>query len=259
MYLTRSTAATCSVATDARNATRDDAPGDRAGCGAVADGKAVRRGEAMTGWLERGVVLAALLAGALISPLVGAEEGCGSIENAYGPFDYYADKEKLPVVERHHFTADVEFFRKELTGPFGADIDYTLRAFPNHPRALAAIIRLGEVQKSERPTGARHTLYCYLERAIRFRPHDGSARLMMATYLLKIGRSDEAAAHLDEAVAVAGNDGNLHYNLGLAFYRLRRWEDSLRHAHAAYRLGFDLPGLRTLLTAAGKWRDPPSP
>lgn len=192
-----------------------------------------------------------------LTPAPGsALEACGALDNSYGPFDFYTDRDKLPIVEVNHFTPGVEFFRKKMTGEFGGDIDYTLRAFPNHPRALAAMVRLGEIEKAERPRGAHYTVYCYLERAVRFRPNDGTARLLLATYLIKHGRGNEATEHLDKAVDAAGESGNLHYNLGLAFYRLKRYEDALIHAHAAYRLGFDLPGLKNLLIAAGKWKEP---
>jgi tetratricopeptide (TPR) repeat protein len=252
----RCIAVTCSAAIDARAAGCDVA---RPLAGASAGGEAERTRSTVTKSLRRWGVLAAALAFASFSPLTRADDSCGSLENGYGPFDYYTHRDKLPIVERHHFTADVEFLRKHLTGPFGADIDYTLRAFPNHPRALGAMIRLGELEQRELPAGARYSIYCYIERAIRFRPNDGNAQLMMATFLLKKGRGDEAAVHLERAVALAGDDGNLHYNLGLAFYRLQRWDEALIHAHTAYRLGFDLPGLRKLLTAAGKWQEPPGP
>ena len=42
---------------------------------------------------------------------VGAEVNdfvCGSLANAYGPFDYRSDKTQLPVVDHFHFTPQVE-------------------------------------------------------------------------------------------------------------------------------------------------------
>lgn len=185
------------------------------------------------------------------------EYQCGKLENAYGPFDYYADKDKLPIVENAHFTPGVEFFRERKTGPFGGDIDYTLRAFPNHPRALAAMMRLGEREKTEHPQGSKHTVFCYLERAVRFRPNDGTARLVLATYLMKHQRSAEAIEHLKVAEEAAGGNGNLHYNLGLAYLEVKDYAKALEHAHKAYQSGFDLPGLRQKLKSLGQWKEPP--
>src|SRR4051812_47506028 len=63
-------------------------------------------------------------------------QGCGSLANPYGPFDYRTSKDKLDIVEGAHFTPDVETLRSGSTGSLGADIDYTLRTSPNHHRAL---------------------------------------------------------------------------------------------------------------------------
>lgn len=208
---------------------------------------------------RRVTTLAILALTSVFSAQAQEMNACGSLENAYGPFDYYVDKDKLPVVERHHFTPNVEFLRKELTSTFGGDIDYTLRAFPNHPRALATMIRLGEREESERPRGANYTIYCYLDRAIRFRPEDGAARLMLGTYLVRHKRRSEATEHLEAAVRNAGENANLHYNLGLVLFDLQDYEKALWHAQKAYALGYDLPGLRKKLESAGKWAAPAIP
>src|SRR5437867_1540176 len=67
---------------------------------------------------------------------------CGNpFQNAYGPFDYRtATGDQKTIVEAHHFTSEVESLHAGITGSIGAEIDYTLRAFPNHPRALMAMI-----------------------------------------------------------------------------------------------------------------------
>lgn len=202
------------------------------------------------------VSLASVLSLVTSSAIAQIDSRCGQLENAYGPYDFYSDKPRLPIVEGAHFTADVEFFRRELAGPFGGDIDYTLRAFPNHPRALAAMVRLGDREKTERPRGSKYTVYCYLERAIRFRPADPTARLIMATYLLKLGRRAEAIEHLRVAESGTDGTGNFHYNLGLAFFDIGDYSKSLSHAHKASDLGFDLPGLRKKLEGVGFWKEP---
>ena len=94
---------------------------------------------------------------------------CGPIFGVgYGPFDYRTEsKETKERVESAHFTADVESLKKGATGLLAQDIDYTLRAFPNHPRALLAMSTLGLRSKSVKPPGANWTVHCYFERAIR--------------------------------------------------------------------------------------------
>ena len=76
-------------------------------------------------------------------------EECGVLENAYGPFDYRtAEREAKVLVEERHFPAVVETLTAGSTGSLAADIDYTLRVFPNHPRALMAMTRLAEREKA---------------------------------------------------------------------------------------------------------------
>lgn len=182
---------------------------------------------------------------------------CGELRNAYGPFDYRTDKDKLPIVENVHFTANIESLRSGNTGVLpGGDIDYTLRAFPNHSRALMAMVRLGQKEKTERPKGTRYSVRCYLDRAVRFRPDDGMARMIYGIYLAQRKKSAEALNQLELAKESAGENANLHYNLGLVYCDLGRYEEALHHAHMAYRLGFQLPGLKEKLNKAGRWRDP---
>lgn len=185
-----------------------------------------------------------------------AFEPCGPIQNAYGPFDYWTDKDKLGIVEVNHFTPEVESLRSAKSGYLGGDIDYTLRAFPNHPRALMAMMRLGEQARTERPPGTLYTVNCYFDRAVRFRPSDAMARLIYGIYLVKQKRQAEALRHLEVAEQFAGDSANVNYNLGLAFLDLGRYDQALKYAHTAYRLGFPLPGLRRKLQEAGRWRDP---
>jgi len=183
---------------------------------------------------------------------------CGDLSNAYGPFDYRSDRDKLPIVERAHFTDEVEALMRGLTSIIGADIDYTLRAFPNHHRALLAMMRLGERMKSVQPAGAKYTVDCYFQRAVRFKPEDTTARMLYATYLLKNGRSAEANLHMEQTLALAGDNPFTHYNAGLVFLDLKNYDKALHQAHTAHALGFTRPELRDALKKAGKWVEPPA-
>ena len=81
-----------------------------------------------------------LLAGTSFAQVVNG--GCGALQNAFGPFDYRTERGyNLDVVESYHFTPPVEALIRGSSGTIGGDLDYTLRAFPNHDRALNATIR----------------------------------------------------------------------------------------------------------------------
>jgi tetratricopeptide (TPR) repeat protein len=201
------------------------------------------------------VALAVLCSFAFMHHASGAEL-CGELGNAYGPYDYWSDKDKLGIVERAHFTPEVESLKAGKSSTLGGDIAYTLRAFPNHPRALLAMVRLGERLKVDRPPGSQYTVACFLDRAVRFRPDDAMARMIYGTYLAKRKKNELALEHLEIAEKNATDNANVHYNLGLVYSDLGKYDQALSHAHAAYRLGFNLPGLRDKLVRAGKWKDP---
>jgi tetratricopeptide (TPR) repeat protein len=187
---------------------------------------------------------------------VYAAENCGDLANGYGPFDYRTQKAQLKIVEDFHFDSGVEQLRQGRSGTVAGDIDYVLRASPNHHRALMAMERLSLKSGVERLPHANYTVTCYFDRAVRFRPDDATVRMLYAHYLAKRGKPAEAVAQLQEAEKLSAENGNLQYNMGLAYLDLKDYDKALAHAHRAYQLGFPLPGLRTRLEKAGKWRDP---
>lgn len=182
---------------------------------------------------------------------------CGDLHNGYGPFDYRTDRDKLPIVNDSHFTPQVENLIRGVSGPIGAELDYVLRAFPNHHRALVAMRRLAERQKTEKPQGARYTVECYFDRAMRFARDDAVVRMLFAQYLGKAGKTEQALRVLDATDAMAGESGFTHYNLGLVYMEFGQHDRALAQAHRAQALGFERPALRQQLERAGKWQDAP--
>ena len=188
---------------------------------------------------------------------VAASGGCGSLANGVGPWDYRTGKDKLAIVEKYHFDSGVETLARGVSSTnIAGDIDYVLRASPNHHRALMAMMKLGLRNKSERIRGAGHSVYCYMERAERFQPDDAMVKVIFGLYYLNAGKSDEAIEKLEEARGLDSSNANVNYNLGLAYLRVRNYDKALESAHAAYRLGFPLPGLRRQLEQAGRWKAP---
>ena len=188
------------------------------------------------------------------------EPECGPLTNGYGPYDYRTSKGQiLNTVENFHFTPKVEMLVKADTGYLGADIDYTLRAFPNHHRALMSVMRYGEKTKSIKPPHMRYSIPCYFDRAIRFRPDDAIPRMIFSMYLAKNGRTPEAIQQLDLAAEGAEGKENpfTHFNLGLNYFDLKEYGKSEIQAHKAYGLGFPQTILKEKLIGAGKWTEPP--
>jgi exosortase A-associated hydrolase 1 len=81
----------------------------------------------------------ALLAGygvALPALAQSTSTPCGSLANAFGPYDYRTDRgQPLNLVESAHFTTESGAVDSRYHRPIGVELDYTLRAFPNHHRA----------------------------------------------------------------------------------------------------------------------------
>lgn len=185
---------------------------------------------------------------------------CGPLASAaqYGPYDYRTQQDKLPIVEVAHFTPIVEnLVRGQNSGiEPGGDLDYTLRAFPNHHRALVAMMRYGEKKKSDRPPGTNYSVECYFERATRFKPDDPIVRMLYASYLGGKNRAPEAVRQLEFASTAPDPSGFTSYNIGLVYFDLKEYDKALAQAHKAIALGFPQTTLQELLAKAGKWSEP---
>lgn len=214
--------------------------------------------------MKPNTVILLLSGGALCTLLLAAapaRAGCpayvkGAVGGDYTDAD---DRKDLGVVEGHHFTPQVEQLQRGKTGWIGGDIAYTLDHFPNHHRALSSMARLALRDKTAQPLGARYSLPCYFDRAIRLRPDDAKVRAIFGGYLLALGQTEEALEQLGEAARLEPENGTAQYNLGLLHLKRRNYPAALAAAHKAYALGFPLPGLKNKLQAAGQWRPAPQP
>jgi tetratricopeptide (TPR) repeat protein len=186
---------------------------------------------------------------------------CGDLANAYGPHDYQTERgQPLRLVERGHFPASVEALAHGKHGkntPVGPDLEYTLRAFPNHHRALLAAQRFSERAKKDPPPGMRLPVECWFDRAVRFRPNDVIVRMLYSQYMASKGQREGALAHLEHAQRFAGDNPFTHYNLGLLYLEMKEFDRALAQAHRAIELGFERDDLKAKLVAAGRWSDTP--
>jgi len=207
---------------------------------------------------ERILITLAML---LSSSLALADNFCGDLKNAFGPFDYRKGHTEfaanLHLVESAHFTSDVEKGIKGSSSYLGGDLDYTLRAFPNHHRALVTMAQVGLRDKTLQVNQAKYPVECYFNRAIRFAPDDGIVHGAYANYLFALGKTDQALDEFKQAVALEPENATINYNLGLALLKVKDYDNALIYAKKAYALGFPLPGLKNKLVEAGKWDDKP--
>lgn len=180
---------------------------------------------------------------------------CTSTEHGFGPFDYTNRQhtgKNLGVVEAFHFTNDVEQLRGGKSGHLHRDLDYTLRAFPNHHRALYALIRYYvRIGAEKYKTFQIPPPECYLQRAIAFQPKDASVFALFGLYMHKIEKYPEAEAFYKKSLEMMSNQADTHYNLALLLLDQKRFEEAREAARQAYSLGYPLAGARQRLQDAG--------
>jgi tetratricopeptide (TPR) repeat protein len=200
----------------------------------------------------------------LLVPLGASAQGnlaCGSLTNNYGPYDYTNPvhfTQKLPVVEQYHYDAGVQALKGMLNADdsvhrVGGDIEYTLRAFPNHHQALYTMIRY---YLESVPRGAQRMSFdpaCWFERARRFVPEDATVLMLEGIYFQKVDDLARARRSYEQALSMNPNSAELNYNAALLFIDLKEYERASEHAERAYSLGHPLPGLRRRLVRLGVW------
>lgn len=187
---------------------------------------------------------------------------CDGKPQGFGPYDYNDPElqKRLPntplwEVERAHFDQHVQLLMKGLNRENttnAGNLDYTLRAFPNHHAALWTVIRWylrrGRPRASQSPIPPAE---CYLQRAIRFRPKDAVVYMLYGIYLHLAGMPHKAVGYYQKSLKLDPDSPEAHYNYGLALVDLKKYKEALKQARLAYELGYPLPGLRKRLEEAG--------
>ncbi len=198
----------------------------------------------------------------LQSAVANEEQGlgggaCGSLENHHGPFDYTdynVYKEHGFLVESNHFDANVESLNKGVTTNVYGDLDYVLRVFPNHHRALTTLSKYEfQVENAIEKMGESISVECFFNRAIVFKPNDGIVRLIYATYLHRKGNFANAKLQYQKALEINPDSAEAHYNFGLYYVDTNHLNMAVKHGHRAYELGYPLPGLKNKLIRKGVW------
>ncbi|WP_395403768.1 tetratricopeptide repeat protein [Pseudoduganella sp. UC29_106] len=202
---------------------------------------------------------AILISGASLLMLSGgmaqARQICGSLGVAH---DVRDNELILQIVEGAHFTEEVEAGGRGTSGGLAAaDIHYTLATFPNHRRALEAVIRMAPRYKGGTIPGMQYPSECYLERAVRFRPDDGIVWGLYGRYLYVMGKESQALPMFERAIALSPDDPAINYNIGLMYAKQKQYDKALPYAQKAYAAGFPLAGLKNMLVSARAWVEPP--
>lgn len=172
----------------------------------------------------------------------------------FGPFDYTNPAHRgntLYLVESAHFTKDIETLRKGRTAvePDG-DLDYTLRAFPNHHRALYAMSRYQLKTKGKTNYGKPE---CYFQRAIKLKPNDHRVYQLYAHYLKKKKMLSMAVKTYQQALTYKPAPADMYYSLGMLQFKMKDYSGAVENAKLAKDAGFKKTTLIKKLKAANQW------
>ncbi len=182
---------------------------------------------------------------------------CTGRGQGYGPWDYTNSqhrREKLPIVTGAHFTKEVESLKKGKSGSIGEDLDYTLRAFPNHHRALYAMMRYQLKSKNGYiPNDVYSSAECYFQRAIKFKPDDYRTMQLYANYLIKKNHPEMAISVYKRALTVDGAPVDVNYALGLLYVDLKEYDLAVEQARIAYGAGLKKTKLARKLKKINRW------
>lgn len=217
-------------------------------------------------------------------------DGHDNVDGQFGPYDYYRPPANPPaaiaLVERAHmgFVIEEQFRAKDYCGYFGS-LNYTLRAFPNHPEALR---RMGEFLNMHAPCyGIGHasqrrsqhdpqkradalldeswkeiTADFYFMRALNFMTEDtrvipkrAEPHVLYGDWLRGKGRLDEAMKQYYAARALDPGFADTYYGLGMLYFDLKEMPKAVENAKKAHALGRPVADLRDRLIAAKAWSD----
>ena len=186
---------------------------------------------------------------------------CRGRAQGVGPLDYNAPRDRnsklFDMVVGAHFNSKVENLVSGAKRGNGllTDLDYTIRAVPNHSKALYSLIRyqLDDKNLHQFKYDNLPHVECYLQRAIYFVPKDYTPRMLYGIYLQKRGNLEQALSHYRDAEKINPYQRTLQYNMGLLLFKMDRMEESLVYAKRAYALKAPFPGLKRMLTKAGVW------
>jgi len=159
----------------------------------------------------------------------------------------------IKLVENVHFTPKVEMLVRGGTGADPKnDILYTLRRFPNHPRALWALSRYTRDPhwKRNAPDGLAE---CHFQRALKFTPGYSVNYMIYGMHKHAEGQLGQALPLYRKAAERGLDSAEFHYNFALLLFDLKEYDEAKLHAEAAYSKGSELPGLKRKLRSVGHW------
>jgi tetratricopeptide (TPR) repeat protein len=224
--------------------------------------------------LIRRILFISLLSSLLLSDLYAMQAAwvgedlkgfaCQGEPENFGPFDYRSmenKRKRLPIVEHYHFTPEVQQLIRGKSGSIVGDLAYTLRAFPNHYKALKAlsyyqILRKTGINKQQK-AAISPAVECYFQRAIHFVPDDAIVQMLYASYLKQVKQYKLADEYYLKAIETASEKlkPKLRYIYGLFLVKQKKYRKAYEQAKIIYAKKFPNMRLKQKLMTAGAWKE----
>ncbi len=150
-------------------------------------------------------------------------------------------KNSLNTVEKYHFCfqgqcADkTNFWEKFNAGKYGSaikELEYVLRIFPNHPRALNMMELMAKLTKS--PALA----VPWYEKALKSYPYYSIIHANYGNYLININRIDSGIEEVQQAIKINPKYAKAYIYLARAYREMGKSELAASNAEKAKELGF---------------------
>lgn len=173
-----------------------------------------------------------------------------------GGHDYYNPGSETDVranmANAHHFHLQPAFDAMKRGNWKSAwdNFEFILRFAPNSPQALNGISELC-VLKWKSPVCDADP---WFDKAVAINPSIATTWVLYGIHLQRKKLPAQAVEKFKHALELRPDDINGHYNLGLAYFDLKDYDNANKQAQMSYALGAPLPGLRDMLKRAGAWK-----
>ena len=210
-----------------------------------------------------------LIVPSLSSVAIAGEEECGTLTTHFGPWDFYDQKNhrstgaeaqgKIKIVTGRHLTKNMLRLKRGSTAvDIKQDLDYTLRAIPNHPKALDLASRFAyqrSISESFKNRQKKLTLTaeCYFDRAFRLKRDRAEVWVIYGIHNHRFKNYKKAISNYITANELGLNSPEINYYMGLSYFAVADYENAKKQATIAYDGGFPLQGLKNKLKSVDQW------
>lgn len=190
------------------------------------------------------------------------------LSNHFGPWDYFdpanhqsnaqQSEGRIAIVEGRHLTSSMLQLKHGSTGAkISPDLNYTLAAIPNNPRALnlASLIAIKHTGNNPKFINEvlRYDIDCYFKRALKLNPSRPEVFHIWGLDKYRKKKYAEAIEKFKSAIDLGSTNPELHYNMGLAYFKLKQYPQAVEQAQVAAKGNYPLDGLQNMLREVGAW------